>query len=99
MNFIKDKIPSFSINNERIVNNAEFLQRCQFTITSILRDIDDIKIKKYIVTSNHEFGFIFRADFDSPDMKEMSINRIMLWQLPDGEIAEAMGFDITDIPI
>ena len=46
-----------------------------------------------------DLGLVRSIDFVTDMSSEGEVNRIMFWRLPDGQLAEFIGFDIPADPI
>jgi len=93
------ELPPFGGESEAPANDSDFAVECENAIRVIIKDQRDLKIVKSHISINKEFGPVCRVDFTTPDDRDGSVNRIMLWRLRDGKLAEFSGLNIPALPL
>ena len=94
-----EPLPPFEFQGERPVEDSAFLRECENAIQTYLASEPDIKVFRRHISFNAQFGLVCRADFETPDDSDDSVNRLMFWKLPSGELVEFVGFDIPASPL
>lgn len=91
-------LPPFDSKGESLYDDPVIMERYQIAIRNILKKEEGI-VTTARLTLSDSFGPVFRADFVTQDDIGNQVNRIMLWQLPDGKIAEFTGFNVPTNPL
>lgn len=92
-------LPPFETQGETPADDPAFARECEDAIRAYVASEPDIRVFRRRVSLNARFGLVCRADFQTSDDSESSVNRLMFWRLPNGDLAEFVGLDIPTSPL
>ncbi len=95
--------PPFAADGEPPVQDHAFFEEC-LVEARIMAARTHWKLSQPVLTRNAKFGPVWRSDFRIPVGGEAgeyddSVNRIMLWRLPNGGLGKFFGSNLHLSPL
>lgn len=94
-----EEMPPFNSVQEAPVEDSELADEFARELDIIVGENPEVEPLRLHITNSLDFGPVCRVDFKTPHDLENSVNRIMLWKLPNGQLVSFFGLNIPAPPI